>query len=95
MTIDGSINTVPNVKYDMENKSFSIEEGNYYTYPKGLFHSVYTTELAVTLCEKHDFEKNKPVIGAKNLDEKSDFVPLNESVSIDDILIEAKEKLMK
>jgi hypothetical protein len=50
-------------RYSMQTSSVEVPSGNYYTYPKALFHSVVTTDLAVTLCEKHNFEPEKPVLG--------------------------------
>lgn len=67
--IDGSANNIPPTLYDMQSISFEITEGNYYTYPKGLFHSAEASDLAITLCEKHNFEPEKPVIGAIRINE--------------------------
>jgi hypothetical protein len=91
--IDGSINTLPSIRYNIQDTTFAITEGNYYTYPKGLFHSAETTSLAITLCEKHNFEPEKPVIGAIRVS-KLRMAPTI-IAPWDHLLIEAQNELMK
>lgn len=82
-------------RYDIKSNIFAIAEGSYYTYPKGLFHSAHSVDLAVSLCEKHEFEPEKPVLGAICSQQlSSQLVHKVEQLTHNEILSQARSQLL-